>query len=418
MKWLFFFFALSSLASAQQGDGVPLMTPLEEEIVDAQSVEFNRALETVLGDAAKSTVKIWGVRGRRSAGMLAYGTVVGDGTQVLTKWSEVRGSLPSLQVIKDERTAFDATVAGVFTEEDLVLLDLGEGNTIDENNNIKVIPGKLEPVKFYESDLGLGRFLVAPQPSGKSTAFGVVSVLERNLRATDQAHIGVGLDERYRGKGVRILSVQPEYGAAEAGLVPGDVILKIDERTISGFQELKNTLSDKQPGDVVKMLISTAGKEREVEVLLSNRPVSGQFTIDKLNKMERMGGEPNQVRSGFSYVVQSDMQIQSNKMGGPVVDLNGRVVGITMARADRTRTYLMGSRRVLDLLKGEFDSVDEAIAKNEVWKEQLAKQQQALIPRMRSLGKRKSAERMRHQLDDLMRLNELMELELQELGGR
>lgn len=408
---------LSLTASAQlrekDRDQVPLMRPDEEDAVNKQSDAFNNALEPVLAEAAKSTVRIWG--NARRPKILAYGTVIGDGSQVLTKWSEIEGFSDTLQIQTTGKESYSASIAGVFSEEDLVLLELGNGGRAeDDGNGFQEGVAQLTPAKFHSSDLTLGKFLTAPQPNGRPVAFGVVSVLERNLRETDQAHLGILAERSYKGQGVQISSVQSDYGAANAGLQAGDIILKVDDRSITGLYELKNALSAKQPGDMVKILIESAGRERTVEVLLSNRPVTGQFAGDRLNQMERMGGDPSRIRSGFSKVVQSDMQIQSDRVGGPVVDLEGHIVGITLARADRTRTYIMDSETVLDLLKGEYDTVAEAREKQTVREEMLAKQQRELLPKMRAMGERPSPQRQRRNLSDLERLAKRM---LQEMDA-
>jgi S1-C subfamily serine protease len=412
IKWIALLVGLSSLAPAQrqrfaipeesqeEQEEVPLMRPDELEAVNGQSDDFNNALEPTLSEAAESTVVVWGTRGRKPS-KLAYGTVVGDGSQVLTKWSEIEPSADILYVQTGGGVERKATVTGVFAEEDLALLQV-DGDA-------------LKPVKFEAGDLSLGRFITATQPNGKPAGFGVVAVLERNLRETDQAHLGVEVDPNFRGKGVRIANVQPEYGAEEAGLQSGDVILAVEGRAISGLQELKNALTNKQPGDTVELLIDSAGKEMTVSVLLSNRPVTGQFSGDRLNQMEAMGGELNSVRDGFSRVIQTDMKIAFNQMGGPVVDLQGRVVGITMARADRTRTYIMGSGALLKILAGEPGSVADAKAKAELKKEQLAEQRRAMIPQMRGRAKPQDRQRMQRNLSDLERLLGKVSDELEDL---
>ena len=398
---------VTTVVQAQRGEEeVPLMRPDEKRVVDAQTLAFNKALEPIVQDAAISTVLVWG-RGRKPL-ELAYGTVIGDGTQVLTKWSQIEPYIDTLYIQSGMGEAAKAEVSGVFTDEDLALLDIkGEAG------------GELFiPAKFHDAELGLGRFLAAPRPNGKSGAFGVVAVLERNLRESDQAHLGIMVDPKYRGEGVRIASVQPDFGAAEAGIQAGDVILMIDERKLSGLQELKNAMSGKQPGDMVVLLVDSAGKERSVEVMLSNRPVLGQFSGDRLNQMERMGGDTNRVRDGFSRVLQSDMQIQANQVGGPVVDLNGDIVGITMARADRTRTYIMRSAAVMDLLKGKADTVAEARTKAELKKQQLAEQRRALMPKVRPQDPPRDPRRMRRHLGDMERLIDRMNREMELLGER
>eukprot|EP00903_Cladosiphon_okamuranus_P004057 g4055.t1 len=398
---------------------VPLMRPDEEEAVNRISAEFQKVVAPVLAEAAESTVTVWSGNSRKRNEFLAYGTVVGDGTQILTKWSEVARYARNLQVNSGNRSAFPATVVGVFSDEDMVLLELGTGGQVSPNGMYQEVPGKLKPVKFFKSDLQLGRMLMAPQPDGGLAAHGVVGVLERNLRETDQAHLGIMADDKYRGEGVKIESVQPEYGAAAAGLQAGDIILKVDEREITGLYELKNALSTKMPGDVVKILIDSGGKELEYEVTLSNRPVMGQFAGNRLNQMEVMGGAVNRVRAGFSRVVQSDMKIKSTQMGGPVVDLDGRVVGITMARADRTRTYIMSSEAVMDLLKTPYDTMEQAAAKDAERQQQLARQQRELMPEMRiPRGRPRDIGQMRRHLSDMRRLMDLMAEEMDTLEKR
>ncbi len=402
-----FLLCASLSAPAQRAeDEVPLMRPDERKVVDAQADEFNKALEPILSDAAKSAVTIW-TRGTNKP--IAYGTVVGDGTSILTKWSEIERFADMLFVNGAKDQGAKAEVTGVFTEEDLVLLSIpAEAAEVED----------LTAAKFHLSDLSLGRFLVATRPDGKLAGFGVVGVLERNLRETDKAHLGIMPDFQYSGAGIRIANVQPEYGAAEAGLRSGDVILQVNERKISGLLELKNALSGKSPGDKVTLRIETAGKERDVEVLLSNRPVIGQFAGGRLNAMERMGGKLNGIRDSFSQVVQSDMKIQSNQIGGPVVDLEGRVVGITMARADRTRTYIMGGAAIEDLLKKKSDTVAEARTKTEKLKAELAQQNRAMLPEMRRQAKPRDLPRTRRHLSDLQRLLGRANRELDDLERR
>lgn len=399
-------------AFAEQED-VPLMRPDEEKIIETQNAAFNEVIGETIAAAAKSTVRIWGkpVRSRK-AEMLAYGTVVGDG-KILTKWSEVERAEDSLYVQSGSEESFKAVVAGVFSEEDLVLLDVSM--PLEDKRELSNI---LVPAKFSETEWSYGRFVSAPHANGKLAGFGVVSVLERNLRETDRAHLGILVDQDFKGKGLKIETVQPEHGAAAAGIQSGDVILDIDGREISGLQELRNALTNKQPGDIVKLKVETAGKERTVEVLLSNRPVFGEFSLDRLTQMERMGGEVNMVRGEFSKVVQSDMKIQNNQVGGPVVDLEGKIVGITLARADRTRTYLMSGAAVNEILKGKSETVAEARAKMELKRQRLADQRRQLMPRMRVPQKPMDRERAERHMSDLERLLGRINRELETLEGR
>ena len=320
------------LAAANAQIETPLPRPDEQKIVDDQTAELCQSLAPILSTAAKSTVRIW--TGKR---LLAYGTAVGQ-HKVLTKWSEISRASDNL-VLTGSRSdiGLSAKIAGVYEDEDLAMLETGGS--------------ALTPIQWSKETPKLGAFLAAPQPDGKLAAFGVVSVQERNLRASDQAYIGFIPKMDFPGPGVKIEEVAPESGAAAAGLKPGNIILKVGDRPISGLLELKNALAGKPAGSSVSLVVKTSDGEKKISVQLSKHQPLPDYPGDRLRQMEHMGGALSQVRDSFTHVLQSDMRPQPDQIGGPVVDLKGRVVGITMARADRTRSFIMPSAAVENLLR-------------------------------------------------------------------
>lgn len=384
-------------AAAQ--DDIPLLRPEERKAVDAQSDEFNASLKPALTKAAESTVRIWSGNRR-----LAYGTVIGDGHKILTKWSEVNRATGTLRVESGAGDVLKAKVAGVYEDEDLAVLETSGT--------------PLVPVQWSTVVPGLGSFMAAPQPNGKPAAFGVVSVLERNLRDTDRAYLGVMGSPDFDGPGVLIERVEPQSGAKAAGLKGGDIILKVGERPISGVLELQNSLIGVAPGSTVSLLVRTKSGEKTVDVLLGNRPDLPAFSGDRLRQMERMGGAISRVRDSFTRVIQTDMRPKPNQVGGPVVDLKGRVVGITMARADRTRSFVMPAAAVEDLLKtppADPSTAQVREAQKGVPRVVLREQPDAAPMRPQI-----DPERMRQHLDEMQRLMDFMQEEMRDLevGGR
>jgi serine protease Do len=373
---------------------IPLLLPEERQAVDTQADEFNEAIKPAIATAAKSTVRVWSGSRR-----LAYGTVVGDGRKILTKWSEVARARVDLRVdAGDESRA--VKLAGVYQDEDLVLLEI-EGKP-------------LTPVNWSLETPRLGGFLAAPQPDGRLAAFGVVSVLSRNLRDTDLAYLGVVGEAGFTGQGVKIKDVDEKSGAHAAGLKPGNVILKVGERPISGLLELKNALIGVTPGAKVSLLVKADGGENKIEVTLGNRPQLPQYANGRLEQMERMGGQVSQVRDSFTQVIQTDMRPKPNQVGGPVVDLQGRVLGITMARADRTRSFVMPAAAVVDLLKKEAGNPMLA---------QVRQEEKEVPATPRGNAKRGRAmpggeDRMRRHLGDMQRLMDHLRLEMEALEER
>lgn len=363
-------------------DDIPLIMPEERQAADAQAAQLSEAITPALATAAKSTVRVWAGNRR-----VAYGTVVGDGTKILSKWSEVARGSGILRVDVAGAEYRPVKMSGVYQDEDLVVLEV-EGSP-------------LTPVSWSTEVPKLGSFLAAPQPDGRLAAFGVVSVLERNLKTTDLAYLGVIGDRDFRGPGVKVAEVAGDSGAAAAGLKPGNVILKVGERTISGLLELRNALTGVAPGATISLLVDSGGKTRSVQVLLGNRPKFSQFSGDRLQQMERMGGAISQVRDSFTHVIQSDMRPKVNQIGGPVVDLQGRAVGITVARADRTRSLVMPAAAVVDLLKKN--------AENPALAQVRTAEEEAPLPTRGGMAPRGRAmpggeERMRRHLTDMQRL--------------
>ena len=382
---------LLSQGFAMAQDDIPLLRPEERAAVDAQTDEFNQSLVPALTDAAKSTVRVW-VGNRR----MAYGTVIGDGNRILTKWSEVSLANGSLRVEASGGEVHAARIAGVYVDEDLAVLEISGA--------------PLTPVKWCEDQTPLGGFLIAPQPDGRPAAFGVVSVLERNLRETDQAFLGVTSSMDFAGPGVMIDKVSPESGAAAAGLRAGNIILKVGDRPISGLLELKNSLVGVSPGSTIRLLARVGKDDKEFDVLLGNRPDLPDFPGDRLRQMERMGGAISRVRDSFSSAIQTDMRPKPDQVGGPVVNLKGQVVGVTMARADRTRSFVMPAAAIEELLKNPVE--DPALAR-------LRKSdEEAALPverRMAAQGRHMrpgSEERMRRHLSEMKRLMEFMQDEM------
>jgi serine protease Do len=338
-------------------------------------------------------VRVWSGKKR-----LAYGTVIGDGRQVLTKWSEVANAASTLVVDGPNREAHDAKLIGVYEEEDLAILEIDGG--------------ALKPIAWSNDKPPLGAFLVAPQPDGRPAAFGVVSVLERNLRETDLAFLGIGSDLEHKGPGVKISEVQPNTGAAAAGLKQGDVVLMVKERPISGLMELKSALTGTKPGETVPLRVRSNDGEKTIGVTLSKRPELPKIYNPRLEQMERMGGKISRVRDSFTQVLQSDMRPSPDQIGGPVVDLEGRVIGITVARADRTRSFIMPSAAVVKMLANT--PKDPSVAKvREPEKQVSARAPKPDAPQQ--LPKAPSPKRMREHLSEMERLMEFMREEMRSL---
>jgi serine protease Do len=87
-----------------------------------------------------------------------------------------------------------------------------------------------------------------------------------NSLAPKRAMLGVGADENTDD--ARIGSIVPGSAAEKAGLKPGDVVLKFEDRPIQTYEELPPLIWQRRPGDKVKIAIRRGGETLELRVTL------------------------------------------------------------------------------------------------------------------------------------------------------
>lgn len=387
-----------------------LVRPEEVRAVQEQTVQLFDAIRPASQKAVESTVWVWANTGRAGNRPVSFGTVVGDGTKVVTKWSEIAMARGAIQVVGGDGTTAKATVQGVYQEDDLALLQI-EG------------PTHFRPLQLTAGEAPkLGRFLIAASPDETPASIGVVAVEARSLREKDQAYLGIYLDPEYKGQGVKIAEVEPESGAAQAGLKVGDLVLSVGGRKVGSLFELKNALSGRGPGEHLDVRYSRDSAEATAQTELKARTKKlPQFPNARLRVMERMGTELSLVRTGFPSVIQTDMQLERGRCGGPVVDLDGKVIGVAIARADRTRSFIIPTSHLIDLLAKDPTTPQEAQAAAEAEEEeQQAAMNQQAPPRAQGAPRRVpiepgSADRLRRHLEDMDRLMERMRAEMEGL---
>ena len=206
---------------------------------------------------------------------------------------------------------------------------------------------KLPVVRWASGTLDVGQIVLVPSLRAKASSMGVVGTEPRKLEAGPPM-LGVELDEVDLP---RILSVVDGTTADRIGLRSEDVIVEVNEAEIRTREELIDVLSKFKVGDEVALVVLRAGKEIDFEAILG--------TWEDGVEME---GEKSRVRSGFPRVFQHDCVLDPEECGGPLLDLDGRVVALNIARGGRTVSYAIPAataRRAVDgLLKAEKTTLE------------------------------------------------------------
>jgi serine protease Do len=103
-----------------------------------------------------------------------------------------------------------------------------------------------------------------------------------------------------------------------------------------------------KPGDKIKIRYRRGSTEEEAEATLDKRPAN--FPFDRGDFQNSMGTDRSERRTGFPVALQHDTILKANECGGPLVDLEGRVIGLNIARAGRTDSFAVPTESILPLL--------------------------------------------------------------------
>ena len=187
----------------------------------------------------------------------------------------------------------------------------------------------------------VGRLLASADPLWV-LAVGVVSVKPRRINAPSGV---LGILVGQSDKGPRVDQVLDGTSAARAGLRVNDVVLRINNRDVTTREALIDLVGGYRPGDRVHLRVRRGDEVLDISTTLGNRTVSSRRDFQN-----RLGGELSERRGGFQQAFQHDTVLRPRECGGPVVDLDGRVVGVNIARAERVASYAIPTPVVLDVL--------------------------------------------------------------------
>jgi serine protease Do len=295
------------------------------------------AFREVVAQPSRSVVRV-----RADGRDVALGTVVAADGWVITKYSELPDDVKELTVLIRGVRAVEAKVVGVDPKTDLAML--------------KADATDLTPVTWGDSKTAaVGELLASPGPALEPVGFGVLSVAARNVRLRDlppptpsanAGFLGVSLEEDTGG--ARIVQVSAKSAAEKAGLKVGDVVTLIAQTPIIDSETMVNTIQRHKPGDVVPIKFRRGDQVGEVKATLEKRPADNGF--DRRDYQNRLGSTLSSRRGGFPQVLQHDMALKPYDCGGPVVDLDGKAIGINIARAGRVESYAIPAEAVQRLI--------------------------------------------------------------------
>jgi serine protease Do len=305
---------------------------------------FLSLFKKVLQEPGQSTVQI-----RCDDKNVALGTIVAADGWIITKASVVNDD-PTV-VLKDG-SKFSGKIIGQHEEHDLSLIKIDAKDL----PAAKWRSSKEAPVGFWTVSVGWGE---------SPMALGVVSVATRNVKypknytpqgVNNSGYMGVALAQAE--KQAVIDQIVPNSGAAKAGLKVKDIIVSVSGKAVSDAESLITMLRKFNPGDKVVVRIKRGeDEEMELKVTLGKRPQS------RGDIQNNMGSKLSDRIDGFPIILQHDGIVLPNECGGPLVDLEGRVIGVNISRAGRTESYAIPSEVIQGILE-EMKTGKFALATN------------------------------------------------------
>ena len=331
------------MARRLRGIGVPAPSPNQRDVWFEQVAA---AYQAVVRPASKSTVRVLVEKKAKNDKIqeehVALATAINKDGWFVTKASEIKDQAFKLQIGGKK---FAAELVKQYEEHDLAVIRSKEA--------------KAAPVSWFvpEKHPPLGAFVASVGSKNPLAAIGVVSVKTRSLTRPKKGFLGVLMEPN--AKGVRLVQIVPR-SPARGKLKTGDIVVKINDKDCKTPDTMAKLVGAAAPGESVKLTVLRKDSELEVKVKLVNRADFEQASSGRQQRMERMGTEISENRSGYALALQHDCPISPQHCGGPLVDLSGRVLGVNIARASRVKSYAVPAQVVKKLVEDAMKLVGDA----------------------------------------------------------
>ena len=296
-------------------------------VQERQSSQLLKSVQPVGETVYPSVVSFW-----KDDRNVSLGVVVHPAGYLVTKASEVQKRAPVTCLINGKQLATD--VVRIDTENDVALMKI----KADGDDGLVAINWAAK-----DSDDSVGRFVLTPGDDNTMLAIGTYSVQPRSTAAGEQAFLGVN-PERVAG-GVRITQVTAGEASYAAGLSDGDIITELGGMAIVDVDDLVTSIRAHKPGDSVAIKYLRNGQSDSTRATLSGRNSAAEQAAH-FKMMNRLGAILSRRADNFSFVFQHDTPLFPEQCGGPILDLDGNVIGMNIARQGRASSLAIPATKM------------------------------------------------------------------------
>ncbi|HEV7927301.1 MAG TPA: PDZ domain-containing protein [Verrucomicrobiae bacterium] len=230
---------------------------------------------------------------------------------------------------------------------------------VDDDDDVALVRVKAEglrPIQWTTDQIAEGQWAITPCLADTPVAVGIISTLTHRIRP-QRALLGVWWD--MGALRPTVLRLSHGYGAEKAGVAPGDVILAVDGKSVTNREQVVEILEDFRDGQSVRIRFQRAEREFQEDIKLMT-PKAGQDEFDPYmeEQDDQLSGDVSLRSQGFDQAIEHDTVLEPWQCGGPLVNLDGKTIGLNIARASRVATYALPAalaREILAKLKAKAE---------------------------------------------------------------
>ncbi len=261
-------------------------------------------------------------------------TVIDASGVLLAKDSDIGRSSNAVEVTLPVGTTVPARRVARDRDLDLVVLKVDGDDLIPIEWALDAVPPS-------------GTIVVSASSQWNGESWGIMGLDGVRENAVDglSGFLGIRVEQGAPdGPGLKVIEATIGSPAWVAGLRAGDRLLRLAGQAVAG------------PGDIGRIVRAYGGGELLlIELDRDGSPLSLLTRVTVRPDDRRIAQSTalfpaSRRASGFGGVLQHDTPLPCMCMGGPLLGLDGRAIGINIARPDRTATYALPASRVKPLL--------------------------------------------------------------------
>lgn len=201
------------------------------------------------------------------------------------------------------------------------------------------------------ADLPAGTFVLSPDDDGAGTVSIVGNPAFGSPKRESRGFLGVLPGTYGNNEGAILEQVNDDGAAKRAGLLVGDIITMLNDTVIRTQTDLRSFLAEADPDAVITATLSRDEEQLTKTLTLGAVPQTSNHAADQIDKSGR--------RDGFGAVFPHDADLSPSDCGGPLFDVEGRFLGVNIARNSRARSFTLPASVLQELLAQTPDEASE-----------------------------------------------------------